>query len=164
MASVTDKSDTLAESLERIEDALRGAMQEAGRIAERMKGTALTFENAWRQIVTNVAKGQTAEMHAGRPHLLNDFAKRFDLLKQAHTLLAAYHKEGLMELPDPDVLLAELAGMERLKARVFDPWQTAENLEDLAARDYPLTTADLDRVGPQHRPPASWYTEEGKLF
>ena len=45
--------------------------------------------------------------------------------------------------------------MERLKARVFDRWQTAEDLEDLAARDYPLTTADLDQIGPHRRPPAS---------
>ncbi|MCI0380525.1 MAG: hypothetical protein L0215_23305 [Gemmataceae bacterium] len=54
--------------------------------------------------------------------------------------------------------------MERLKARVFDLWQTAEDLEDLAARDYPLSTADLDKIGPQHRPPASFYADESKPF
>ena len=54
--------------------------------------------------------------------------------------------------------------MERLKAEVFDRWQTADDLEDLAARDYPLTTEELDRIGPSRRPPASWYVEEGKPF
>lgn len=159
-----EKADTLAESLKKIEDILRGVRGEMGRIAERMKGTALTFENAWRQIVTNVAKGQTAEMQAAHPRLRSAFEKRLDLLKQAHTLLTGYHKRGWTDLPDPDDLLLEIAGMERLRVRVFASWQTAEDLEDLAARDYPLTTADLDRIGPQRQPPASWYTEESKPF
>ncbi len=158
----------VAESLEKIEeqvlDMLRGVAGKMGRVAERMNGTALRFENAWRQTVTNVARGQTAEMQAARPRLLSAFEKWLGLLRQAHALLTRYHKRGWTELPNPDVLLPEIAGMERLKARVFDPWQSAEDLEDLAARDYPLTTADLDRIGPQRRPPESWYAEESKPF
>lgn len=45
------------------------------------------------------------------------------------------------------------------------PWvieRSGEDLEDQAARDYPLTTADLDQIGPQRRPPDSWYAEECK--
>ena len=47
------------------------------------------------------------------------------------------------------------------------PWvieRSGEDLEDLAARDYPLTTADLDQIGPQRRPPDSWHAEESKPF
>jgi hypothetical protein len=58
----------------------------------------------------------------------------------------------------------EIDGQERFKADVLDRWQTADDLEDLAARDYPLTTADLDRIGPQRRPPESYYAEESKPF
>jgi hypothetical protein len=47
---------------------------------------------------------------------------------------------------------------------VFDRWQTADDLEDLAARDYPLTTADLDQIWPQRRPPESYYAEESEPF
>ncbi len=54
--------------------------------------------------------------------------------------------------------------MERLKANVLDLWQTADDLEDLAARDYPLTTADLERIVPQRVPAASWYAEDSKPF
>ena len=158
----------VAESLEKLEeiwDVLRVAAGEMGRVAERMNGrTAVLFENAWRRIVTNVAKGQTAEMQAARPRLLSAFEKWLGLLRQAHALLTRYHKRGWTELPNPDVLLPEIAGMERLKARVFDHWQSAEDLEDLAARDYPLPTADLDQIGPQRRPPESWYAEESKPF
>ena len=54
--------------------------------------------------------------------------------------------------------------MDQLKASVFDHWHTAEDLEELAAKDYPLTTSDLDRIGSQHPPPASYYQEEDKPF
>ncbi len=146
-----EKDDTLAESLAKIEDDLR----DVGRIAERMTGTALTFENTWRQIVAKVAKGQTAEMQAARPRLLSGFEKRLDFLKKTHAVLSGYHKQEWTELPNPDVFLSEIAEMERLKARVFAPWQTAEDLEDLAARDYPSNTTALERRRSQRQPPES---------
>jgi hypothetical protein len=154
----------VAGSLENIEDLLRVVMRELGWVAERMKGMALTFENVWRRIVADVAKGQTATIQEIRPELLSDFEEKLSLLKQTHALLTWLHKRGRTNLPDPDTLVPEIAGMERLKARVFDLWQTAEDLEDLAARDYPITTADLDQIGPQRRPPASYYAEESKPF
>ncbi len=157
-------ADSLLEGLEKIDDALRSNSRAVGRIIARMKGTALAFENEWRRIVTNVAKGQTAEMQTEREGLLNEFEKRHDFFKKNYALLSGLHKRHQTDFPDPDFLLTEIAGMERLKARVFDRWQTAEDLEDLAARDYPLTTTDLDQIGPQRRPPNSWYAEESKPF
>jgi hypothetical protein len=99
---------------------------------------------------------------AGR--LLRSFEERLRLLRQTHALAQWLSGSGRPDVPNFDILLPEIAGLERLKAGVFDRWQTAEDLEDLAARDYPLTTADLDRIGPRHRPPASYYAEEGKPF
>jgi hypothetical protein len=158
-----ESADQVSEHLEKVEEMLRDAAQSAGRIAEAMKGMALAYENVWQKIVTNVAKGQTAEIQAARQGLLSHFEKRLSLLKQAYTLHTDLHKHGRTDL-DPDFLLSEIAGMERLKSRVFDRWQSVEDLEDLAARDYPLTTADLDQIGPQRRPPDSWYAEESKPF
>jgi hypothetical protein len=159
-----ETSDWVMENLEKVEDALRDARRVAVQTAERMKGTAPAFENVWRKIITNVAKGQTAEMQMARPGLLNDFAKWLDLLKRTHTLLSGLHKQGRTDIPAPDFLLREIAGMEQLKSHVFDCWQSTEDLEALAARDYPLTMADLDQIGPQRRPPAAWYSEESKPF
>lgn len=158
-----ETADSLLEDLEKVEEILRDAAQVAGQTAEKMKGMAFAYENAWRKIVINIAKGQTVEMQAERTGLLSSFEKRVSLLKQAYALLIDLHKRGRTDL-DPDFLLSEIAGMERLKARVFDCWQSAEDLEDLAARDYPLTTAELDQIGPQRRPPDSWYAEESKPF
>jgi hypothetical protein len=154
----------VAGSLENAEDLVRVVAREVGSAVEGMKGSARAFENAWRRIVMDVARGQTAEIQAARPRLLSAFEKRLGLLRQTHALATWLSKRGRVDGPGPDALLPEIAGMERLKASVFDRWQTADDLEGLAARDYPLTTADLDQIGPQRRPPASYYAEEGKPF
>lgn len=157
----------VAGSLESIEDLVGEALRhaaEVGLAVEGMKGSARLFENIWRRIVMHVAKGQTTQMQAARLRLLSAFEKRLRLLKHTHTLATWLRKLGREDVPDPDILLPEIAGLERLQASVFGPWQTADDLEDLAARDYPLTTADLDRIGPQRQPPASYYAEGSKPF
>ena len=154
----------VAVSLENIEALIPVVAREVRLAVEGMKGSALTFSNAWRRIIMDVARGQTAEMQAVRPRLLGAFEKRLDQLKEAHSLAKWLAKIGKPAVPDPDVLLPEIAGMERLKASVFERWQTAEDLEDLVARDYPVTTGDLDQIGPRRRPPASYYAEESKPF
>jgi hypothetical protein len=156
---------SVAGRLENIEDLVRVVIREVGWAVEGMQGSVSVFENAWRRIVLDVAQGRTAEMQMVRQRLLQAFAKRLDLLKRTHALAGDLRKvHGQETIPDPDILLPEIAGMERLKADVFDRWQTSDDLEDLAARDYPLTTADLDRIGPLRRPPASYYAEESKPF
>lgn len=161
-----ETDNSVAESLlKKVEEALHGIIRDIGSIAEKMKGTAFAFENAWLQIVMNVAKGQTAEMHASRPRLLSHFEKRLYILKQDYALLTRHHKEGQTEIPDADFLLPEIAGMERLKARVFDRWHTAEDLEKLAVEHYPLSQARLQQIAATHAPPpASWYADESKPF
>jgi hypothetical protein len=154
-------------SLESVEDLVRRAMDHAAQVGsavEGLRGSALAFENIWRRIVMHLAQGQTAEIDAGRLDLLSVFDKRLRLLKQTYSLATWLRKLGSTVVADPDVLLPEIDGMEKLKARVFDRWQTVADLEDLAARDYPLSTADLDRIGPDLRPPASFYAEQSKPF
>lgn len=151
-------------NLDNIQDLVRVVSREVGWAVEGMKGSARTFENAWRSIIVAVAQGQTAEIQAVRRRLLSAFEKRVGLLKDTHALATALAKLGKAASPDPDVLLPEIVRLEQLQVRVFDHWQTADDLEDLAARDYPLTTADLDQIGPRRWPPLAYYTEESKPF
>jgi len=150
---------TAAGGLGDIEDLVCIAMRQLGVAVEGLKGSALLFEKAWKRIVLAVADGHTTEIQAARPRLGAAFEERFRLLKEAYAIATKFQKLGSVDIPAPEVLLPELAGMEGLKAKVLDRWQTGEDLEDLAARDYPLTTADLDRIGPQCKAPASWYAE-----
>src|SRR5713101_7643952 len=63
----------VAGSLENIEDLVRVVTRELGLAVECMKGSALTFENGWRHIIMDVAKGQTTQIQAARPRLLSAF-------------------------------------------------------------------------------------------
>lgn len=154
----------VAEGLEYVERLVHADAGKVGRAVEGMRGSAHLFENAWRQIVMAVAKGQTLEMHGARSQLLAAFEKRLRLLKDTHAVASWLLKRGARDIPDPDGLLPEIAGMERLKAGTLDRWHTEDDLEDLAARDFPLTTADLHQIGPMRRAPASYYAEESKPF
>jgi hypothetical protein len=155
----------LAGSLDEINHLLPEFARHVSLAVEGMKGSVALFKKAWQQIIMEVAKGDTAEMHAIRQKVVNAFEKRLQLLKETHTLAIWLRDLGRTEVPDPGGLLPEIHGMETLKARVFDCWHTTDDLEELAARDYPLTNADFDRaasIGTLRRPPASWYAEEDK--
>jgi hypothetical protein len=160
-----EMSAPVVRSLEDI-GALVGVLgHQLSRVVEGMKGSARLFEKIWREVVLEVARGQTSEIQALRPRLLGAFEKRLRLLRETHALAAGLSTLGRTDVPSPEVLAPEIAGMERLKAGLFDRWQTAEDLEDLAARDYPLSTADLERIAATHAPPAAWYEgEEDHLF
>ncbi len=167
-----ESADRVAESLEKVEEDLRLGINNAlnrgthkiGQFLEGMKGTALAFENAWRTIVINVAKGQTAEMQAERTGLLSEFDKRIDILKKGHAFLTGEHHKGYTDL-DPDFLLPEIADMQRFKTRVLDRWQSADDLEKLAVEQYPLAQSQLKKIAASHTPPPEWYQgEEEQLF
>lgn len=154
----------VAGHLQNVEDLVRVVAREVASAVEAMKGSAATFEAAWRRMVQDVARGQMTEVHAARPRLLRAFEQRLALLHETHILGRWLRDRGRVDGPGPDALLPEIAGLEQLKARILDRWQTADDLEDLAARDYPLTAADLDGLGPRRRPPAGYYAETSKPF
>src|SRR5262245_29066565 len=111
----------VAESFEYVENLVLADAIKVGRAVTGMSGTAKLFENAWRRIVVAVANGQTIEMQAARSQLLAAFEKRLRLLKDTHALASWMLKRGA-DIPDPDVLLQEIAGMDRLEAHTFDRW------------------------------------------
>lgn len=155
----------IAGRLENIEDLLRVMVREARWAVEGMKGSAGAFDNAWRRIVVAVAKGKTAEMQAARPRLLRAFEKRLNLLKQTHALAMRLSMINGTDMPDSNVLVPEIEEMERLKARVFERWQSADDLEKLAVEHYPLSQSRLEQIAATHVPPPEWYQgEEERLF
>lgn len=155
----------VAESLENIEDLVRVLIRQAGLAVEGMRGSARAFENTWQSIVLDVAKGQTAEMQTARSRLLDCFETRLRQLKHTRALVTFIASLGKADLPSPDALVPEIEGMERLKDRVFDRWQSADDLEKLAVEYYPLTQARLVSIASIHKPPIEWYQgEEERLF
>jgi metal-responsive CopG/Arc/MetJ family transcriptional regulator len=155
----------VAKNLEVIEDLLRVVIREARWAAACMKGSARAFEAVWQRIVVDVAKGKSAEMQEARSRLLSVYESRLHQLKHTHVLVSRLAALGTADLPPPDALVPEIEGMERLKARVLDRWQSAEDLERLAVEHYPLAQSQLEKIAATHTPPAEWYQgEEEQLF
>ncbi|HEY7156706.1 MAG TPA: hypothetical protein VH575_22245 [Gemmataceae bacterium] len=155
----------ITESLDNIEDLLRVVVRELGWAVEGMKGSARAFENTWRRIVLDVARGQTTEIQAARPRLLSAFEKRLNLLKHTRALAIWLSTLGRADLPDPDALVPEIAGLEQMKTKVFDQWQSADDLERLAVEHYPLSQSRLEQIAATHAPPTEWYQgDEERLF
>src|SRR5437899_2417139 len=55
-------------------------MDQMSAAVERLKGSALAFENMWRLIILYVAEGRTADMQEARGQALASFERRLDLL------------------------------------------------------------------------------------
>lgn len=77
------------------------------------------------------------------------FERRLTLLRRARELAVLVNGTAASALD------AELVGMERLRERVFVPWRSSDELEELAARDYPLPQARLRELARQHPPAQS---------
>lgn len=154
-----------AKSLENIEDLVRVLVRQTGEAVEDMKGSAGAFEDIWKSIIVDVAKGRTAEIQAARPRLLGCFETRLTQLKRTQVLAICLSALNKKNPPDTNALMAEIERMERLKARVFDHWRSADDLERLAVEHYPLSQAQLEQIAATHPPPAEWYEgEEEQLF
>ena len=138
-----------------LEQLWRLFLDQVGAAVEGMKGSSLAFENVWRRAVLDVAGGRTAEVQTARPALLAALEKRLDRLRRTHAFAGRLRRShGAEAAPDPDVLLPEIAALERLKSRVFDRWQTEVDLERLAIEDYPLSQVQLRQVSGDARTPS----------
>lgn len=155
---------TISTLLDSFHETMQRYAAQVGQAVQGMVGSARRFERGWEQIVLAVARGRTLEMHALRTRLLSALEQRLRLLQETDSLAAALRQLGAAEGSIPGTLVPEISALNQLKARVFDRWQSAEDLEALAVRDFPLTAADLDKLGKRRQPPAAYYAEESKPF
>jgi hypothetical protein len=155
---------TATGNLENISDLVRVVRRELDAAVEAMKGSAYVFEKAWQHFIVEVARGNTASVQAARGRFLRAFEKRLSLLEEMRARADWLLSFGAPYGNHSDLLLAEIGGLQHLRARVLDQWSSAEDLEELAAKEYPLNTADLDRIGSQRKPPNSYYVADSKPF
>ena len=150
---------TVAGRLENIEDLMRVVIREVGWAVEGMRGSSLAFENAWQRIAKDVARGRAPEIHDGRSSFVEAFELRLNQIRGAHRLASSLRSLDREDVPDPDVLLTEIAGLERLKVNVIDRWRTVDDLEELAVEHYPLSASRLEALAASHPPPQAWFEE-----
>ncbi len=108
--------------------------------------------------------GHAEDVQAQREKLLWFVNSRLDQLQRIASLVESISQFARRPLPEPDQLRAIGEELRRLKAAIFDKWVTLENLEDLLAAQFPLSTAKLEALGQQHRPDPAWYAQDTKPF
>jgi len=142
------------DALERVRQALPG---EARRLVEGLRGSADQFEQAWQRCVRAVVAGQTEKVQARRERFLDALRARLTFLGEARRLVElACRLSAANGPPTPDDLQEQIVRLEQLKSAVFDRWQTADDLEELAVESYPLSQERLQQLARQHQPPQSW--------
>ncbi len=112
----------------------------------------------WKQTCEVVYSGRAEEAHARRPQVEREL--RHSLLLLTRVCRQLEECERLGAGAPPGDIRKQLAELERFEARVLAPWKTVEDLEDLAAQDFPLSGAQLEAVAKRHPAPAEWLRQD----
>lgn len=136
-------------------DGLRDLLvQQAKQVFALIRRFPVQVRRRWEQLCVAVGAGHTEQIHRFRPQFERLVRSRIEYARKAQTLASLVGTEAeRTELP------TILASLERFSERVLSGWKTAEDLEELAVQDYPLSEAQL-RVAVTNLPaPQAWYDE-----
>jgi hypothetical protein len=159
-----DKGKGIDLTLVGIEELRQLFVKQVAKALEMVPDLSNEVYRRWKQLCAAVVAGHLEQVHHRRPEFKELVEARLEQVKHAHQLAsmaAVLGDEQLLENTDFPHLIEDL---ERFRNRVFTAWETAEDLEDLAAADYHLPAARLKALCNKYPPPQSWYEEEGKLF
>jgi hypothetical protein len=164
MVLAPDEISGLDAVLGGVEGLSRLLVEQTRRVVPLMLSLARSHRPRWMECVAEVAAGHTDRVQAERDALAQALQSHLEALRRTTRLasiaesLAGETVVGANELP---TCIVEL---ERLRAEVFDRWQTVEDLEDLAAASFPLPAARLRDLASQHPAPQAWYDQQGEPF
>jgi hypothetical protein len=118
----------------------------------------------WRRLCEAGRAGRASAVHAAREDLQKDFERKLWVIEKARRISQEFSVLTGKALADAEVLKQAEDDLRRLHAEIFGRWQTLEDLEDLLASLYPFTNERLETLEKKYKPPAAWYSEEGKPF
>lgn len=87
----------------------------------------------WARICDEALAGKAAESHARREHVLRAFEGWRDLLAEARDRVKHAGAVVRRDLPEATRLEGEIAALEKTSKKITTRWQTAEDLEYIAA-------------------------------
>lgn len=103
-------------------------------------------------------------MQAVRERFLGAFEARLRLLREALPLVQYAARVAGHAPTEAEQLEAEAEALERKLKKLAARWQTAEDLEDLAAESIELPPEKLEAIRRTHGYPKAWYDEDSKPF
>jgi hypothetical protein len=122
------------------------------------------FDEGWRLVCADVLAGKAGEVQAAREQYLRLFHTRLADLEAWREVVDLAGRRAGRELGVAARLKAEVEALGRKLQRLEARWQTAEDLEDLAAESVPLPEAKLEAVRRKYGYPQAWYDQDSKPF
>jgi len=127
-------------------------------------GAVAQFEEGWRLLCREVLDGRIADVQPVRDHFRRVFEDRLRLLGEARDLARFAERVAQRELPQAAQLEDEMEALESKLKKLSSRWQTAEDLEDLAAESIAPSAEKLEAVRHKHGYPQAWYDDDSKPF
>lgn len=152
-------------------EAWRRSLDSAGQaFAREVQETAATsleaaarFDEGWRTICGEALAGKAEQMHSLRDHFLGAYEYHLTVLTEVSDLVrfaSAQARRDLLELTRLEEARRLLEGKVR---RLAERWQTAEDLEDLAAESL-ASPKSIEAVRQKHGYPQAWYDDNSTPF
>ncbi len=140
-------------------------LEEWGRKAEALYRNVLgrdfpqEMRKAWGSLCQTVYDGRAAQAHTQRDEFEAGCKLRLSLLGRVFTVLNAPPTSEVVEAEWANQILLQLGEAHKLFRKIFGAWKTQEDLEHLAAQDFPLGSRELKKIAASHPPPAAWYEQ-----
>jgi hypothetical protein len=149
---------------ETMDSAAQAYTCEVQQAANTVLGTAAEFDERWRHLCRQVLEGRLAEMQALRNQFLSAFTDRLRQLAEARDLVRFAVRVTQRDLPEEVQLEEEVETLQSKLKKLSSRWQTAEDLEDLAAESIAPSVEKLEAVRRKYGYPQAWYDDDSKPF
>jgi hypothetical protein len=123
-------------------------------------GAVARFDKGWQLICQEVLGGRTAEVQAVRDRFFHAFEERLRHLNEARDLVRFAERVAQRDLPESAQLEHEAKALTIKLNKLSARWQTAEDLEDLAAESIAPSAEKLEAVRRKYGYPQAWYDDD----
>jgi hypothetical protein len=124
-------------------------------------GTNEHVRGLWKQVIANVvADGHGENVQGDRDTFLSMVDVNIRVVEVARRLAVEAELLGGDPVAGADRLAGELVRIRAFRDSTAEKWRTVEDLEDLAAEENALTSAELAEFVKHHPPPAEWYEQD----
>jgi hypothetical protein len=148
--------------LQHFKEAFRGLREGAESL--RQAALAADFpgaaQKAWKGLCEEVYAGRAEKAQAAQADFEERLTRSVAVLKQACDQLEEAAQHLGPTAPSADEPRRHLAELMMLREGTVARWKTQEDLEDLAAQEYPLSRADLQQLAKDHPVPPEWLARE----
>ncbi len=127
-------------------------------------GARTQLDEAWRFLCREALAGRGAEMQILREQFLRALTDQVLLLREARDLVRFAAQVTQRDLPEVAQLEEQADALQSKLNKLSARWQTAEDLEDLAAECLAPSAEKLEAVRRKYGYPQAWYDDDSKPF